>query len=669
MKKSLLFTKIILLTAYYSFSQLPVSTTAQNKNVVLEEFTGIRCVFCPDGHKRAQAIKTANPGRVVLLNIHTGSFASPTSGQPNYTTSFGAAIANQTGLTGYPSGTVNRTIFSGSKTASGRGDWAANSTTILGQGSYSNIALEGSIDILTRLLTVNTEVYITGTAPSSLKLNIALLQNNVAGPQTGASANPTQINSNGDYIHGHMLRHLITGQWGDTITTTSTGTTISRSYTYTLPNNINGVPLILGDLEIAGFIAEGNQTIVTGANGPISFVAPPGVSIVDLSSSNATTIPTNFCASNVTPTVSVTNNSMATVDTFQVSYKLNGGPSITQAVYNSIAPSATATVSFPTISLPIGVNNFTFDCNVNNANSLMEIATANNNSSSSEIIRVTNLGITGAIAEQFEGYAFNTPAPNNAFAINPNDISASIVKSSDFGSSPPPPLGGFGNSNGAFWWRFYEIENGKSSLLFDKLSFLGRTNSRIVFDMAYAQYESTSKDTLEVEISTDCGSTWNSVYSKSGQTLSTVSPTDDEFIPSANDWRKDTIDLSAYDGQSTILIKFTGISNFGNNLFIDNLRIVDNLTASIHENGTKAKLDLFPNPSNGLVYLQYNSDFKEKTTTISVTNSLGAYVYREITSNNNSFKKTLDLSNLEKGIYFVKVSSNSNTTIKKLVLQ
>lgn len=667
MKKSLLFTKIILLTAYFGFSQLPVSTTAQNKNVVLEEFTGIRCVFCPDGHKRAQAIKTANLGRVVLVNIHTGSFASPTSGQPDYTTSFGAAIANQTGLTGYPSGTVNRTIFSGSKTASGRGDWAANSTTILGQGSYANIALEGSIDILTRIITVNTEVYITGTAPSSLKLNIALLQNNVAGPQTGAAANPTQINSNGDYIHGHMLRHLITGQWGDTITTTSTGTTISRSYTYTLPNDINGVPLVLGDLEIAGFIAEGNQTIITGANGPISFVAPPGVSIVDLSSSNATTIPTNFCASNVTPTVSVTNNSLATVDTFQVSYKLNGGASITQAVYNSIAPSATATVSFPTISLPIGVNDFKFDCNVNNANSLMEIATSNNNSSSSEIIRVTNIGFSGAIAEQFEGYAFAAPAPNNAFALNPNGIEATVLKSSDFGSSPPPPLGGFGNSSGAFWWRFYDIENGKSSLLYDKLSFVGRTNSRIEFDVSHAQYDA-SNDSLKVEISTDCGSTWNSVYSKSGQTLSTVAPSNDEFIPSANHWRKDTIDLSAYDGQSTILIKLTGISDFGNNLFIDNIRIVDDLTASIHENWTKAKLDLFPNPSNGLVSLQYNSDFQEKIT-ISVINSLGSQVYLESTINNNSFNRTIDLSNLEKGIYFVKVSSNSNTTIKKLVLQ
>ena len=33
-----------------------VSTTPENKNVVLEEFTGIYCGFCPDGHVIGQGI-------------------------------------------------------------------------------------------------------------------------------------------------------------------------------------------------------------------------------------------------------------------------------------------------------------------------------------------------------------------------------------------------------------------------------------------------------------------------------------------------------------------------------------------------------------------------------------------------------------------------------------
>lgn len=53
MKKSLLTLGLGVLASSSLFAQLPVSTTAENKNVVLEEFTGIYCTFCPDGHLRA----------------------------------------------------------------------------------------------------------------------------------------------------------------------------------------------------------------------------------------------------------------------------------------------------------------------------------------------------------------------------------------------------------------------------------------------------------------------------------------------------------------------------------------------------------------------------------------------------------------------------------------
>ena len=40
-----------------STGQTIVSTTPENKNAILEEFTGIYCVFCPDGHLIANNLK------------------------------------------------------------------------------------------------------------------------------------------------------------------------------------------------------------------------------------------------------------------------------------------------------------------------------------------------------------------------------------------------------------------------------------------------------------------------------------------------------------------------------------------------------------------------------------------------------------------------------------
>ncbi len=61
---------LLLATAFASglSAQTFVSTTAENKNVVLEEFTGIYCTYCPDGHVVAQGIQDANPNDVVLIN-------------------------------------------------------------------------------------------------------------------------------------------------------------------------------------------------------------------------------------------------------------------------------------------------------------------------------------------------------------------------------------------------------------------------------------------------------------------------------------------------------------------------------------------------------------------------------------------------------------------------
>lgn len=269
MKQQLLFTAAALFSATTSFAQLPVSQTSENKNVVLEEFTGIHCVYCPDGHKRAQDLKDANPEDVVLINIHVGGYASPGNGEPDFRTSFGTAIAGQSGLQGYPSGTINRHEFEGGATALNRGKWNNYGNVILGEDSYANIALNSSIDIASRELTVDVEVYYTGDGSATNKINVALLQNGIEGPQTGMSYNPAQVLPNGKYEHNHMLRYLLTGQWGDAVTTTSQGTLIQRQYTYTIPAGLHGVSYELEDLAVVAFLAEGNQEIITGADGPL----------------------------------------------------------------------------------------------------------------------------------------------------------------------------------------------------------------------------------------------------------------------------------------------------------------------------------------------------------------------------------------------------------------
>ncbi len=261
---------VVLFSAASLMAQTIVGTDPENKNVVLEEFTGIHCVFCPDGHVKAQAIYDAHPDDVVLMNIHQGGYADPNPGEPDFRTPFGDAIAGQSGLLGYPAGTVNRHLFpghsQGSGTAQSRGSWATTSNIVMGEASYLNIELEATIVSSTRQLVVYVEVYYTGDSPEESNfLNVAILQNNILGPQTGG-------NAGNNYNHKHMLRHFLTGQWGVEIDETTTGSLYTGTFSYEMPLDYNDVDVVLEDIDIVGYVTESHQEVVSGNMAEVTVV-------------------------------------------------------------------------------------------------------------------------------------------------------------------------------------------------------------------------------------------------------------------------------------------------------------------------------------------------------------------------------------------------------------
>jgi hypothetical protein len=260
MKKSLLFIALFIGFMVSLQAQTLVSMEVQKKNVVLEEFTGIHCQYCPEGHAIAQALQNENPGDVVLINIHQGSFAIPSGSEPDFRTPFGDAIANQTGLTGYPSGTINRHVFPdlASVTALSRGAWTTAAGLILEENSPVNVGASTSYDEATRELTVNVELYYTSDSPEGSNfIQVALLQSGIVGPQTGGGMG-------NNYIHNHMLRYLITDQWGEEITTTTAGSFVQKTYVYTIPDNFTDVPCIVEDCQVAVFVTESHQEVYSG---------------------------------------------------------------------------------------------------------------------------------------------------------------------------------------------------------------------------------------------------------------------------------------------------------------------------------------------------------------------------------------------------------------------
>ncbi len=149
-----------LITTSLLLSQTLVSTDPLPKNALLEEYTGIHCGYCPDGHAIAAALIANNPGRVVVIAIHQGSFAVPGAGEPDYRTQWGDALAQQAGVSAYPNGTVNRHLFIGSKTAMSRGDWTPSANQIMQETSPVNVGILSEYEEATRELTITVELFL-----------------------------------------------------------------------------------------------------------------------------------------------------------------------------------------------------------------------------------------------------------------------------------------------------------------------------------------------------------------------------------------------------------------------------------------------------------------------------------------------------------------------------
>lgn len=260
-------------------AQTIVSTQPTNRNVLIEEYTGVGCQYCPLGHKATDFTLRAFPGHAFAINIHTGMFAT------RFTTSWGNALAAQANVLGYPSATLNRHDFGGGGIHIDPGQAYACAMKMRDTEAPVNVAATVDIDPATRLMVVKVEAYYPGNGPGDFNLlNVALLQNNVLGSQTGGSSYYPENMVGGQYRHNHILRDLLTGQWGDTIHHTEAGSFFTKEYAYVIPNTIGDLDVTnLDDLSVLVFVCRDHKEVLnvceavrTGSKAYIAYGAAGG---------------------------------------------------------------------------------------------------------------------------------------------------------------------------------------------------------------------------------------------------------------------------------------------------------------------------------------------------------------------------------------------------------
>jgi hypothetical protein len=342
-------------------------------------------------------------------------------------------------------------------------------------------------------------------------------------------------------------------------------------------------------------------------------------------------------------------------------------------ITNSLAGGATVTHDFTDAMFTGGDHIITYGVNALDANNEIEVITENNECKSSKFSTFTFDGAKLSIAEGFESALEETvPAGISTSGSISGMFAVNLAYLKNLGTTTGnSPVGGSGLSAQSFMVPLRTANAGSvGSLYLDKLDLTDKKNASLTFDHAYTSWQG-ALDKLEVLVSTDCGVSWTSVWSKSGSSLKTapeVNISSVSFSPKSTQWVNNSVDLSAYFNHH-VLVQFKVTSDNGNSLFLDNLN-VNGTTTGIEPLFGDNMLSVFPNPAVNNTTLSVRSS-ETQIVTIRVHDLAGKTIMtisnQTLVAGSNTIE--INTSNFNNGVYFIEVSSNSKVSTQRLVIQ
>lgn len=186
----------------------PIVPPLGDRKVLVEEFTGVRCVNCPSGAAELENLKSIYGDRLVIVSIHAGDFAPPyTDSKYDFRTSEGSALETWLGAPlGYPTAVVNRKKFDGQQSLqTTKANWAGLIANESKTPSVLNLAVEKKYTKDTRDLTMTIKLVPTEKLPEDVRLSVFLTENDVI------DAQETPQGKKSDYKHSHVLRRVLSG--------------------------------------------------------------------------------------------------------------------------------------------------------------------------------------------------------------------------------------------------------------------------------------------------------------------------------------------------------------------------------------------------------------------------------------------------------------------------
>lgn len=612
MKKILL--SLVLAAGFTSF--------AQQRMVLIESFSQASCGPCA----------AANPALTTLLDANTAKAIGI-----KYQVSWpGYDPMNEQ----YPTGPeVRRTYYNVTGVPDRMLDGSPTASTNPTQAEIDNryavaapVTMTINHSLSSNFTTADVTVTITAPAvwnPTNTVLHLAMIEKSIDFS--------TPPGTNGELSFHNVVRKMYNNESG-TAVVASNFSTAGGSQTFTFTGL--QVPSYIYDLSEVGFVAwVQNTTTKEVYQAGISLPQP----LNNFGDVQALTNVTPFsCSSSLDGAVAVLENTGGnTITSCTVNYQVDNGTVQTAPFTGSLAVGATTNFTLPNISTTSGSHTLkVWMTNINNSGVTTPIGT-----STTTFATIAANGASAPLAQNFAGTAF----PYANWVLNSANGNNWVRNA----------------TAGAARYSFYTIGAGNSGeMICEPVNFTGIASPVLKFDVAYKQY-STENDRLEVFVSSDCGATWSSVWNEAGSTLANgLAASTASYVATAADFRTESVTLSSMGNQPKVFVKFVATSDYGNNLYVDNINMGNFL--SVDENDAFAAV-VYPNPATDAVNVDFDATGADYV--INITDLSGRVISTVALSNATGAQKvTLNTESLSSGNYLISIESNGARTIKNFAV-
>ena len=372
-----------------------------------------------------------------------------------------------------------------------------------------------------------------------------------------------------------------------------------------------------------------------------------------------------FCAGNsYTPEISFGNTGLDTIKNLKISYVLdNGSDTITFNWRGNLGKCDSVTITLPAGNANVGTHTLTVFTSAPNG---LDDQSAVNDTLRKVFTIYSEIPTATPIFEGFEDTQFprdNWGVQNvNGGTTYERSTSAAKTGLASMKMNNPNPV----NFNGAIDYFITPIVSNSSN--YDSVF--------VDFDLSYKsgpQYPGSTVfplDTLELLVTSDCGTTFKSVWKKWGNELQTVNDPNysfiDAFTPAVKaEWKSTRVYLTPYTGSSNFQLYFATKGNKQNNVWIDNINITSlTLPQRLKDQGYL----VYPNPFNSsFVIHHYAVDPPTALQSVQVFNAAGQQVWQKEYNGNADRKIYIDLKNKANGLYILKMIYTNKTVVERLI--